>query len=448
MDKLTRREALRSIGAAAGAAIVAPRLLGCGDDQVTPGSITTIVTLMMENRSYDHYLGSRKLDEHIAGDGLVAGMQNPDLAGAEHAIYRETVDCIADPPHGWDSSRAQWNNGQNDGFVKQYQIDQGDGSPPYVMGYFGRTDLPVYYALADASTTCDRWFASVMGPTWPNRFYLHCAQSNGLMSNVVPGTAFPSIYDKLNAARIDWAYYFSDLPFLGLLQGIDSSKFKHVNNQFFNDAAAGTLPPVVMIDPAFSLNDDHPPHHPLLGEQFIGAIYNALAASPQWKNLLFVVTYDEHGGFFDHVSPPQVPDDRAALGFNQLGFRVPTLITGPYARKGFVSSVQHDHTSVVRHIEKMFGLDALTMRDAAANDLSDAIDADRLARGDAAPPVTLPVVTVDQSMLDPLCLSSDFKRSDIELYADAGGFPPEMDLRGQVRDLAYEIAARSGGIRR
>jgi phospholipase C len=273
------------------------------------------------------------------------------------------------------------------------------------------------------------------------------------MSNVIPSAGFPSIYDRLNAAKIDWAYYFSDLPFLGLLPGIDTTKFKHFNNQFFNDANAGTLPPVVMIDPAFSLNDDHPPHHPLLGEQFISSVYNALATSPQWKNILFVVTYDEHGGFFDHVSPPQVPDDRADQGFNQLGFRVPTLVIGPYVKKGYVSSVQHDHTSVVKHIEKMFGLEPLTMRDAAANDLSDAIDADRLARGQPAGPVTLPVVMVDQSMLDPLCLGSDFKRSDIELHADAGGFPPEMDLRGQVRDLAFAVGDRlqawgAGGIRR
>src|SRR5262244_3739835 len=158
-QKLTRREAIRTLGAAAGAALVAPRLLGCGDDETRPGQITTIVTLMMENRSYDHYLGSRKLVDGLGGDGLVAGMQNADLEGRERAIYHETVDCVADPPHGWDSSRAQWNGGKNDGFVKQYQVAQGDGSPPYVMGYFGRDDLPVYHALADASTSCDRWFA-------------------------------------------------------------------------------------------------------------------------------------------------------------------------------------------------------------------------------------------------------------------------------------------------
>src|SRR5262249_26126421 len=151
------------------------------------------------------------------------------------------------------------------------------------------------------------------------------------------------------------------------------------------DAAAGKLPPVTYIDPMFTANDDHPPHHPLLGQQLIAATYQALATSPHWERCLFVICYDEHGGFFGHVSPPSdAADERAADGFNQLGFRVPTLVIGPYVKQGYVSSVRRDHTSALRHIENVHGLAPLTMRDAAATDLSECLDEARLASGAAS----------------------------------------------------------------
>src|SRR6266487_98997 len=179
-----------------------------------------------------------------------------------------------------------------------------------------------------------------MGPTFPNRWYLHSGQSGGYMYNeLVPTTKWPSIYDRLDAAKIPWSYYYTDLPFLATM-GIPLSKTLSID-QFYLDAKMGKLPPVVMADPGFSFNDDHPPHHPLLGQQFIASIYTALATSPQWENSLMVVTYDEHGGFFDHVAPPKAADERAANGFDQLGFRVPTMVMGPYVKKGYVSSVVH-----------------------------------------------------------------------------------------------------------
>ena len=280
---ITRRDAIKNMGVMAGAAMIGPKLAGCGDES-PPGQITNIVVVMMENRSYDHYLGARKLLEQKGGDGLVATMSNLDMSGTARAIYRETVECVADPPHGWDASRLQFNAGLNDGFMKQYQ----DAHPtvdvaPHVMGYFGREELPVTWALADAYTSCDRWFASVMGPTWPNRYYLHSGQSNGKMENLpLPTVGWPTIYDRLAAAGVPWTYYYSDLPFLFTLPGVDSSKWKTITD-FYADARAGTLPPVVMADPGFALttgNDDHPPHHPLLGQQFVASIYNALATSP------------------------------------------------------------------------------------------------------------------------------------------------------------------------
>jgi len=447
---ITRRDALKNMGVMAGAAMIGPKLVGCGDSG-PPGEIKNIVVVMMENRSYDHYLGARKLLEQKGGDGLVATMSNPDMGGTARVIYRETVDCIADPPHGWDRSRLQFDAGLNDGFMKQYQDVQGVDIAPHVMGYFGREELPVTWALADAYTSCDRWFCSVMGPTWPNRFYLHTGQSNGQMDNSFPSVAWPTIYDRLTAAGVAWTYYYTDLPFLATLPGVDPNRWKDIST-FYTDARAGTLPPVVMADPGYGLNDDHPPHHPLLGQQFIASIYNALATSPQWQSSLLVVTYDEHGGFFDHVPPPKAADDRANLGFDQLGFRVPTMVIGPYIKQGYVSSTVYDHTSVLKQIENMFHLAPLTMRDAAANDFSDMIDTDRLASGDASAPVTLPVVDVDPGMLDPACFDTG-KPTDLELAFDTGRLPPEFDRRRDRRDTAYFIAEYLakhdlGGIRR
>jgi len=463
----TRRNALKGLGATA----ALPALQACGDSDGSGGAggapvepkvgITHIVVLMMENRSYDHYLGSRSMLEGLPGDGLTETISNPNLADEPQTVYRESVLCVADPPHGWDSSREQFNDGANDGFMRAYQDDQGLDIPPHVMGYFVREDLPVTYALADAYTSCDRWFCSVMGPTWPNRFYFHAGQSAGLMSNDSPEEPMTTIYDRLNEKGVEWEYYYTDLPFLLLLG--PTLHIKPAAPGFFDAAAAGTLPPVSIIDPGFALNDDHPPHHPGLGQQFISAIYQALATSPLWQNILFVVTYDEHGGFHDHVPPPKAADDRAADGFDQLGFRVPTLIIGPYVKTGHVSSVQYDHTSVLKHIETMFDLEPLTARDAAASDLSDAIDAERLAAGDFSPPITLPVVDLDASMIDDSCKSMgglpkppaprSHPKSDIELYADRGLIPPQHDLRHLRYETAFYIGdylARHGlgGIRR
>ncbi|NUP12323.1 MAG: alkaline phosphatase family protein [Polyangiaceae bacterium] len=438
--RVTRRRALK-IGATA----ALPAIAGCGDDgddgnggngPAGPGEITHIVVLMMENRSYDHLLGSRAL-EGLPGDGITENMSNPNLDGVAQPVYRETDFCVADPPHGWDPSHAQFNEGANDGFVRAYQEEAGAEIAPYVMGYFTREDIPVTHALADEYTSCDRWFSSVMGPTWPNRFYLHAAQSEGLKSNDSPQDRLPNIYDKLDEKGIAWEYYYTDLPFLLLMGG---NHMKPATPNFFDDAAAGTLPQVTVIDPGFGLNDDHPPHHPQLGQQFIAAVYQALATSPLWEKVLFVITYDEHGGFFDHVAPPKTADDRAAEGFDQLGFRVPTLLVGPYVKKGHVSSVQYDHTSVLKHIETMFGLDPLTARDAAANDLSDAIDQERLAAGEASAPITLPSINLSADDIDPECKTQlRSQKTDLELHFDRVGIPPYYDLRPKRRETAFFI---------
>jgi len=437
-NKVTRRDILKGLGATAVPTLAA----ACGDDTGTtgggiqPGKIEHVVVLMMENRSYDHVLGSRAL-EGLPGDGISADMSNLSGDGSEVKLYRESLYCVADPPHNWDASHSSFNGGKNDGFLMAYQEDQGADVDPHVMGYWTRDDLPVTHALADEYTTCDRWFCSVMGPTWPNRFYLHAATSGGIRSNDSPADAFFTIYDRMDEKGVSWAYYYTDLPFLVLLGGTHT--ITPATPGFFDAAAAGTLPSVTVIDPGFALNDDHPPHHVLLGQQMIASVYQALATSPLWEKTLFIITYDEHGGFFDHVAPPKTEDDHAADGFDQLGFRVPAIAIGAYVKNGYVSSVQHDHTSVMKHIQKMFDLEPLTARDAAANDLSDVIDQERLDKGDARAPITLPTVDVDASMIDPMCKSKTFAKSDIEIAADRGFIKKEHDLRSRRRETAFYI---------
>jgi phospholipase C len=394
---MKRRDALKTLGGIAGTAGLSRLLGGCGGDG-DPVGITTIVYLMMENRSYDHQLGARSL-EGLPGDGLRAGMSNPDLDGVPIAPYVMNHDagCIQhDPPHGWDTTRAQFNAGACDGFVTVHQLAHGsDRTLTEPMQYLTRNEAPASWALADAYTSCDRWFGSQMAPTWANRFYWLSGTSMGTMDNPLPDVIqWPTVFHRLSDAGVSWKSYFTSLPTVSLIDGLDHESHVFRFSNFLADAAAGTLPQVSYIDPAFYENDDHPPAHPINGQEFIAAVYTALADSPQWKNCLLLVTYDEHGGFFDHVPPPKAVDDLAAQDFDQLGFRVPALVIGPYAKRGYVSSVVYDHTSALKHLESKFGLPPFTARVTAANDFLDCIDEDRLARGDWAPPAEIPLVDI------------------------------------------------------
>lgn len=462
---MKRRDALKTLGGLAGAAGLARFLPACsGDDG--PVGITTYVYLMLENRTYDHVLGGRAL-EGLGGNGLTAGLTNPDLDSVPVAPYVPTdleLCTEGDPPHGWDASHRQWNGGAMDGFVRQHQGNHPGANDP--MQYMTRAQMPVSWALADAYTTCDNWFASVMGPTLPNRAYWHAATSFGLKVNdeiltrFSAGVPVPTIYNRLADRGVDWAYYYGNIAVVSLLGSpgpytLDlgpNDGTGHIRRfgdaltqggQFFKDAEAGRLPPVVYIDPAFGDNDDHPPVHPILAQELIAAVYTALATSPQWKNCMLVITYDEHGGFYDHVAPPQITSDDTLAkygvdGFQQLGFRVPTMVAGPYVKQGHISSVQYDHTSALRHLQTAFDLEPLNSRMDAATDLTDCIDMDRLARGEWAPPAEIPMV--DRYAWDTTssrCIGSGLRpRDPISEWADAhpGGFAPEFDLRGQTND--------------
>jgi phospholipase C len=442
---MKRRDALKAMGGLAGAATLGKVLPGCGGDS-GPGGITTVVVLMMENRSYDHAMGARSLLEGKPGDGLTAAMMNNNGAGVAVPVFPvggQDAVCVIDPPHEWESCHSAFNGGLNDGFVKAYEDAYTMPGLDGVMGYLTRDHLPVTWSLADSYTSCDRWFCSVMGPTWPNRMYWHTGTSQGITENSLPQSGFnwQSIYHRLASKNVDYGYYYGDVPVLAVIKDLDGVIDRIFRMEdFFVHAEAGTLAPVVYIDPAFSMNDDHPPKHTMIGQQLIASIYTALANSPQWKNILFVITYDEHGGYYDHVAPPTSEDDFAADGFDQLGFRVPALVMGPYVKQGQVVSTVFDHTSMLKHIQNMFDLDPLYMRVDAANDLTDCLDQERLANNDPADPAEIPAVTINESDITAACMSGAAKKHDMLALADK--YPEifaQFDRRDQAKDDVYLI---------
>jgi phospholipase C len=356
-------------------------------------------------------------------------------------VFRDTQLSVPDPPHEWEDGRLQFDNGRNDGFMRAYVDPHGASLGSHVMGYLTREELPFSYGLADAFASSDAWFSSVLGPTYPNRLYSLAGQSGGNTNNTPPpgGYTFPTIFDRLEEINKAWKYYYMGAPFLAFFhQTLPLNERLALIDEFFDDAKNGTLPPVAFIDPIFYVNDDHPPANPMLGQQFLAGIYAALADSPQWNQLLLVITYDEHGGFFDHVPPPKAADDRAALGFDQLGFRVPTLVAGPYVKQGYVSSIVREHSSIPAHIRAMFDIvEPLTARDAAAADLSDFIDEERLRRRAPRPAPKLPAIEVDEKM----AMSTAFhdNRGDIYKAIDAGWIDKRFDRRSKRREDFYTI---------
>ncbi|NOY25124.1 MAG: twin-arginine translocation signal domain-containing protein [Oligoflexia bacterium] len=449
---LSRRGLLKG-AAAAGVAACTPHTGGDTAGSTpgsTPGKIEHIIMVMMENRSFDHWYGARHLIEGVTDeDGLVAGMSNPSPAGDSIEIFHAEQLCPNDPPHGWDSSRRQFDKGANDGFA----IEQGaryDSDGAEVMGYLTRDDLPISYALADAYRTCDRYFCSVMGSTWPNRFFGHMGSSQGVTNNDFPeDSAYtdPSVWAKLDEIGVDWGYYYTDLSYLSLLyQQIDVSRGRLVE-EFFEDLEAGQLAPVVWVDPGFSYNDNHPPHHPALGELFLASIHEAIATSSLWDKVLVLVTYDEHGGFFDHVPPPTHADDRADQGFDQLGFRVPTVLFGGYVKPG-IDHTLYDHTSWLRWICETHGIEPWNSHIAAADPLSDVVDTDALTAGTPHPPVQLPAFEFDESTLDPQCTTLDLRdKSGLEAIARHMrllGLPDRLHDRQGLATLFRHLWRRRG----
>jgi phospholipase C len=392
--------------------------------------IDHVFVLVLENRSFDHYFGTMP-----DVDGIPAGATNPDASGAPVAPFHTDDYCIEDVAHGWNASHREWNGGMNDGFVV---ANDPDGAR--ALGYLTDADVPFYWQLYLTFAMSERHFCSVLGPTWVNRFYVTSGTSAGRISN----DGFPEatreapyvLFQQLDAIGVGWRIYNTDVPFaLGGYPDYLGPRLRQLRNytRLAEDLSMpDALPPVVFIDPSFiagvEQTDEHPPANPQSGQHFVWELVTAITTSPAWPRSVLIVTYDEHGGFYDHVPPADAcpPDDtmpdaepgRATGTFDHTGFRVPLVVVSPYARRGYVSDRVTDHASVLRFIQARFLLPALTARDANAWPLLDLFDFT------AAPDTSVPVMPeppIDAARMD--ACRTEFGSGGTAL---SGSIPPDL----------------------
>jgi phospholipase C len=380
--------------------------------------IKHVVVLMLENRSFDSMLGCLYQSDETF-DGLTEAHQNtwhkPDGTTQPVPVWASqtwtpTDASIPDPDpgelftdihmqvQGLDAnSQPNLGPATMDGFVDNY-MRQTPGKkapdPAAVMHYFTPEQVPVISTLAREFGVSDRWHASAPCQTWPNRFFAHTATANGYVNN--SPTHFPytkeTVFNRLDDAGQSWRVYFHDVPQSATLSRIwdkATTHFRHFTEDFAADARNGTLPGYSFIEPRYFTdialgklpNDQHPPHDVTHGEALIATAYNALRGGAGWENTLLIITYDEHGGCYDHVVPPKAtppggptPD---GFAFDRFGVRVPAVIVSPYVPKGArirpPGETPFDHTSIFATLRKLFDLPSLTPRDEAAPHLLPAL---------------------------------------------------------------------------
>ena len=379
-------------------------------------AIEHVIVLILENRSFDHIFGARH-----GVEGLQGTETNPDsrpfdgIPGSPVRVYVEPSNpyvTVPDPPHEYADVCQQLfgsvvvpdpSVATNQGFVIAYGekagpngLVNGAGIARQAMQYFSPPQLPVLNRLADEFVLCDHWFSSVPGPTWPNRLYLHCATSGGLadspsnptvVGNVLFGLyKLRTIYESLDGAGKTWRIYYHDPPQSLSLQYVHDrwSTNMRTFDAFSADLQVPGFPNYVVIEPNSGLlssadgNDMHPSHDVRKGEALIAAIYDALRDSDYWQKSLFVIVFDEHGGFFDHVRPPyeaphaippdDVPSVNPPFRFDRFGLRVPCVLVSPWLPRGYVDKREFDHSSLPATVKKLFGLPSfLGKRDEVAN---------------------------------------------------------------------------------
>jgi phospholipase C len=408
-------------------ALAAPSVCGSLKD------IKHVVILIQENRSFDHYFGCYRgvtgfQDPNALplndGSGLNVFAQPGYPSGYDgghlypfHLDSYDNGECTNDINHSWGPQHTYWDNGAMDGFVKGHLAVDGKANGPLTMGYYTRNDLAFYYALADAFTICDHYFCSVIGPTDPNRLYSMSAwldpagtQGGPILSTSASrverfGTLkWTTMPEQLQARGISWKVYGSPdgnygdnvLPYFKQYQTNSTLAANGLTptypGDFQADVKAGTLPQVSWVL-APLINSEHPPAPEVYGEVVAANVLNTLVSnSAVWKQTALFITYDENGGFFDHVPPPVAPagtageyltanplpsDASGVAGPIGLGFRVPMLVVSPFARGGFVCKDTFDHTSLLRFLETRFGAEVPNLsawRRAAVGDLTTAFN--------------------------------------------------------------------------
>jgi phospholipase C len=354
--------------------------------------IEHIVVLMMENHSFDNLLGM--VPHQVPGRRSVDGLRtvggkvvnsNPDTNGKPVIASHAGSPCQlgGGPSQSWNASHQAYDSGLNDGFVK--------ASAPVAMQYWDKHDVPFTYSLVEHFPIGERHFASVLGQTWPNRSYLYAGTSIGMINDIIAPEPPPNgtIWDRFDSHHIDWGYYYDPASYaiFEVVPGSDTParapRVKHFSH-FLPDVAAGRLPRITFLDPNFETTSEENPQDIQLGERYIAQVVTALMRAPTWKHTALFLTYDEHGGYYDHVPPPAAiaPDsippaltsDDVPGGFDRYGFRVPMIVVSPWARARYVSRTVEDHTSITAFIERKWNLPAMTLRDANASPMTGYLD--------------------------------------------------------------------------
>jgi phospholipase C len=361
---------------------LAKRTLGISDAARTAIPIKNVVVMMKENRAFDHLLGLLHGEGQAGVDAIPASFSNPDPGDAGTTTpFHQTTTCIhSDPDHQWAAMHAQVDNGLMDGFVESAASSTGTNGQ-FALSYYTQADFPFYYWLAKTYAINDRHFASVRSGTFPNRNFLLLGTADGVMSTGAgyPSASTPTIFQSMTSAGVTWGAY-SDGSLVG---GTLNWSAGHANTgsfaTFLSLLDAGTLPQVAFVDAVDNVTDDHPTADVQQGEAWTRSIYEHATASNLWPHLAILWTYDEGGGFFDHVPPPNHaciarPGNAKDTPYFELGVRVPMVVISPYARANYVSHVVQEHTAITRFIETVFGLPALTSRDANSDALLDLFD--------------------------------------------------------------------------
>lgn len=354
----SRRDVLRTLGMLAGIGLT---LDACNSNNPPPpqkgslDSIKHVLIMSQENRTFDNYFGYYP---RAGKFGVPAGYTQPNGKGGAVAPHHFTTDITGNIFHDWRDIHREWDNGKMDGFYTTVGSD--------ALGYYDGSDIPYYYALADSFTLCGNYFCYQLGPTLPNRIALWAGTSGGITTaNSIPRASldYPTIVDLLDAQHVTWKCYnlgtglgsvpevefFNALPFFK--RWVNDHRLYFHEDDYFDDLSRGTLPQVsFLISDAFI--SEHPPADIIFGELEVSRLVAALMKSSLWTSSVFFLTYDEGGGFFDHVAPPQVD----SYG---MGFRVPMLVISPWVKRGYVSGQLYEHSSMLKFIERRFGLPSL-----------------------------------------------------------------------------------------
>ena len=378
------------------------------------GSVQHVVIMLQENRSFDHYFGF--LNDYRASqgqarnvDGMPPGASNIGFDGVTNIpVFHLATACTEDLSSFWNESHVDWNlhhptsdTPKMDGFAHaagNFATDENlAGRGPYTdtngyraMGYYTHDDLPYYYFMATQFATSDRWFSPVGTRTEGNRMYLYAATSQGRVYPPTSPLSAKTIFAELDAAGVSWKIYETDHnnTFLTYFQPSGSQHMDHVvpATQFVTDAANGTLPAVAFIEAGYvSGRDEHPTTDIQHGEVYVSTLINGLIQSQSWKNSVFFLTWDEGGGFYDHVPPVSTVNPDGIMpndlkpgdfpgDFTRTGFRVPLIVISPFARKAYVSHTPADFTALLKFIETRWQLPNLTRRDAAQIDMTEFFD--------------------------------------------------------------------------